>query len=176
MGEPLPKTDNSLVNIVLKLYRIVRNQRLIDGGEESLFLNPLKAVIADIHTDNRVVFLFDKTVIVFLAIAASCKRDACIFASDFRRVVDKLRTVIAVKIQDREFYKTFLFQPQSVFVFFKISVYDAELIFLSFSAFLIEATRWVLIIILIDILLLWTKAYPLLQNQIAVIPVTFLVP
>ena len=77
------------------------NQRLIDSGQEGLFLEPLKPVIADILADNGAVFLLDETVVVFLVVAASGKGDGVIFAPDFRGVVDKFGAVIAVELQDR---------------------------------------------------------------------------
>jgi len=78
------------------------NQRLIDGGQEGLFLDPLKAVIADILADDGAVFLLDEAVVVLLVVAASGKGDAVVFAPDFRGVVDKFRAVIAVELIDRD--------------------------------------------------------------------------
>jgi hypothetical protein len=45
------------------------DQRCIHGGQEGLFCKALKPVIADVFTDDGAIFLFDKTVVVFLAAA-----------------------------------------------------------------------------------------------------------
>jgi hypothetical protein len=74
----------------------------VDRGEEGLFMEPLKSVIANILTDNGAGFLFDETVVGFLAVTASGKRDAVILAPDLRGIVDKFRVIIAGKFQDRE--------------------------------------------------------------------------
>ena len=77
------------------------NQRPIDGIQEGLFFNPLKPVITDIFPDHGTVFLFNETVVIFLVVAASGKRDAIFFTPDFGGIVDKLRTIIAVELHDR---------------------------------------------------------------------------
>jgi hypothetical protein len=77
-------------------------QRLINGGQEGLLLEPFKPVIPDILADDRAVFLLYEAVVVFLVVAASGEKDEIVFAPYFRGVIDKLRAVIAVKLQDRD--------------------------------------------------------------------------
>ena len=78
------------------------DEREIDVCQEGLLLEPLKAVIADIFTDDGAVFLLDETVVVFPPVAASGKGDTFTLAPNFRGVVDKFRTVVAVKLPDRQ--------------------------------------------------------------------------
>ncbi|MDR0374711.1 MAG: hypothetical protein LBH85_03200 [Treponema sp.] len=44
------------------------SQCLVDGGQDGLFLKALEPVIARVFTDDGAVFLFDETVVVFVAI------------------------------------------------------------------------------------------------------------
>jgi hypothetical protein len=79
-----------------------RNQRKIDIGKQGLFLNPLKPVIAHVGADNGAVFLFNEAVVILLLAAASCKGDMVIFTPYFRGIINKFRTIITVKFQNRE--------------------------------------------------------------------------
>jgi hypothetical protein len=72
-----------------------RYQRGIHVRKERLFLKPFKAVIAGIFPDDRPVFLFNETVVVFLVIPLTGERDVFFFAPDFCGVVDKFRAVVA---------------------------------------------------------------------------------
>jgi hypothetical protein len=66
-----------------------------------LFLNALKAVIADILSDHGAIFLLNEAVVVFLVVTASGKRDTVTFAPCLGGVVDKFTAIIAMKFQDR---------------------------------------------------------------------------
>ena len=64
-----------------------------------MLLKTLQAVIADIFADDGAVFLFDETVVIFM-VMASGEGDATIFIPGLGVVIDKLRAVIAVELQD----------------------------------------------------------------------------
>jgi hypothetical protein len=79
------------------------SQRLVNGSQEGLLLGPLKTVIANILPDDGAIFLLNsafmpQAVIIFSAVAASCKRDVVIFTPGLSGVVDKFRTIITVKL------------------------------------------------------------------------------
>ena len=77
-------------------------QRLIDSDQAGMFFNPLKLVIADIITDNSAVFLFHEAVVVFLVATTSGKRHIVFFTQCLGVIVNKFRTVIRVKLQNRK--------------------------------------------------------------------------
>jgi hypothetical protein len=74
------------------------NQGSIDGGQEGLFLKALKPVAADIFTDDREIFLFHETVIVFPVVPAGGEGEECIGVPDFGGMIDKFRAIVARKL------------------------------------------------------------------------------
>ena len=60
-----------------------RYQRRIHGGQERLFLNATEAAVAEVFPDDRSVFLFDETVVIFLVVTAAGEGDIFLFAPDF---------------------------------------------------------------------------------------------
>jgi hypothetical protein len=45
-----------------------KDRRAVDGGQEGLFLEPFKPVIARIFADDDAIFLFNETVVIFLVV------------------------------------------------------------------------------------------------------------
>jgi hypothetical protein len=79
-----------------------RGQMSIQDGQEGLFLKARKPVIAHIFPDDGAVFLFNEAVIVFLMVAAAGEGDLFFGTPEVGGMVDKLRAVIAVELQNGE--------------------------------------------------------------------------
>jgi hypothetical protein len=81
-----------------------RDKRLIDGGQEGLFLKALQPVAAHIVAHDGAVLLLYEAVVVHVTVAAAGagEGEVLLRAPDIYGVVDELRSVVAVELQDRE--------------------------------------------------------------------------